>query len=56
MSTGVGMSSCCLSGKVQQGHPSGREEEMNGLMTYVAQPEDGSKSKTIVFLVDSKPV
>ena len=54
MSTGVGMSSCCLSGKVQQGKPTGREDEVNGIMSYIAEPADGNKSKTVIFLVDSK--
>jgi len=54
MSAGVGMSSCCLSGKVQEGRPTGREEEINGIMTYVAEPEDRNKAKTVIFLVDSK--
>jgi hypothetical protein len=55
MSTGVGMSSCCLSGKVAEGKPKGMEKTIAGLQTYVAEPEDGSTKKTIVFLVDSKP-
>jgi len=46
------MSSCCLSGKIQEGKPKGREEEINGVLTYVAEPENGDKSKTVVFLVD----
>lgn len=53
MSTGVGVSSCCLSGKIAEGKPKGRVEEIAGLQTYVAEPEDGSKTKTIVFIVDS---
>jgi len=52
MSTGVGMSTCCLSGKIQDGKPKGREEEMNGLSVYVAEPENGDKTRTVVFLVD----
>jgi len=28
MSTGVGMSECCLSGKVQQGTPAGTEKQI----------------------------
>ncbi|KAK5123950.1 hypothetical protein LTR85_002147 [Meristemomyces frigidus] len=52
MSTGVGMSACCLSGKIQEGKPKGREEEIAGLPTYVAEPENGDKTRTIVFLVD----
>jgi len=52
MSTGVGVSSCCLSGKIQEGKPKGRVEEIAGLQTYVAEPKDGSKAKTVIFLVD----
>lgn len=47
------MSSCCLSGKVQQGQPKGNEEEIGGLPTYVSEPENGSNAKTVIFLVDS---
>jgi len=53
MSASVGMNSCCLSGKVQEGKPTGREEEINGMPTYVAAPENGDKTKTVIFLVDS---
>ncbi|TKA65623.1 hypothetical protein B0A49_08358 [Cryomyces minteri] len=52
MSTGVGMSSCCLSGKLHEGKPAGRVETIGGLQAYVAEPENGSKEKTVVFLVD----
>ncbi|KAI5240458.1 dienelactone hydrolase family protein-like protein [Aureobasidium subglaciale] len=52
MSTGVGMSSCCLTGKVQEGTPKGHVETIAGLQTYVAEPKDGSKWKTVIFLVD----
>jgi len=52
MPTGIGMSDCCLSGKVHEGTPTGKIEQIGGLQTYVAAPKDGSKAKTIVFLVD----
>jgi len=52
MSTGVGVSSCCLSGKLATGTPTGVEKLIGGLDTYVATPEDASTAKTIVFLVD----
>ncbi|KAI9665006.1 MAG: hypothetical protein M1821_006454 [Bathelium mastoideum] len=52
MATGIGMSDCCLSGKIAEGKPQGREEEIGGISTYVAQPESGSNTKTIVFLTD----
>lgn len=54
MSTGVGMSDCCLSGTVHQGTPTGRVETIGGLNTYVAEPKDGSKAKTVIFISDSK--
>jgi hypothetical protein len=55
MSTGVGVSECCLSGKVNSSlTPTGQEETIGGLPTYVAAPKDGSKAKTIVYIVDSK--
>ncbi|CAK4014551.1 hypothetical protein DOTSEDRAFT_47898 [Lecanosticta acicola] len=50
--SGVGMSACCLSGKLAQGTPTGREEKVGGVDTYIAEPQGGSKSKTVVFLVD----
>jgi hypothetical protein len=53
MSTGVGMSECCLSGKVHEGTPTGKIETIDNLQTYVAAPKDGSKAKSIVFLTDS---
>ena len=54
MSTGVGMSGCCLSGKLAEGKPKGRVEEIAGLQTYVSGPEGkGSKSKSVVFITDS---
>jgi len=52
MSTGVGMSSCCMSGSVHDGTPTGRVETIDGLQTYIAAPQDGSKAKTVIFLVD----
>jgi hypothetical protein len=54
MSTGVGVSECCLSGKVHEGTPTGKIETIDNLQTYVAAPKDGSKAKSIVFIVDSK--
>lgn len=52
MSTGVGMSSCCISGFVHDGTPKGREDTIGGISTYIAEPADGKKTKTVVFLVD----
>lgn len=48
MSTGVGSSSCCLFGKVKEGN----EQSAIGLGTYVAEPENGSTAKSIIFFVD----
>ncbi|KAF1824223.1 alpha/beta-hydrolase [Dissoconium aciculare CBS 342.82] len=52
MSTGVGVSSCCLSGKLAEGTPKGHETTIGGLHTYVASPEDGKTTKSIVFITD----
>jgi len=46
------MSSCCLSGSVHEGTPTGEIEKIGELQTYVAAPKDGSKAKSIVFIVD----
>ncbi|RAL63245.1 hypothetical protein DID88_004323 [Monilinia fructigena] len=46
------MSSCCLSGKVHESTPTGKVEIIDDLSTYIAEPQDGSKAKTIIFLVD----
>lgn len=54
MSSGVGMGACCLSGTIQEGTTSGREETIGGLSTYVAEPAGDSKAKTVVILTDSK--
>jgi len=52
MATGVGVSSCCLSGVVNDGKPTGREEQIAGFPTYVAEPKGDSKSKSIVLITD----
>jgi len=52
MSTGVGMSSCCLSGSVHEGTTTGRVETIDNLQTYISAPQSGSKAKTIIFLTD----
>jgi len=46
------MSSCCMSGSVHSGSPSGRVETIDGLSTYVSAPQSGSKAKTIIFITD----
>jgi len=52
MSTSIGMSNCCLSGSVHEGTPTGKIETIGELQTYIAAPKDGSKAKSIVFIVD----
>jgi len=54
MSEHVGMSSCCLSGAVHDGKPTGRVETIGGLQCYVSAPNNDSNAKSIVFIVDSK--
>ncbi|KAK4616884.1 uncharacterized protein CLAFUR5_20294 [Fulvia fulva] len=52
--SGIGMSSCCLSGKLADTTktPSGKEEEIGGLQVYVARPENDSVTKSVIFLAD----
>ncbi len=51
----IGMSSCCLSGTLHEGKPTGRVDNIGGLDTYIAEPKGGSKTKSIIFISDSKP-
>ncbi|KAI9713007.1 MAG: hypothetical protein M1828_001481 [Chrysothrix sp. TS-e1954] len=52
MSQTVGMGECCLSGTLASGKPTGRVDQIGGRDTYVAEPSNGSKTKTVVFLAD----
>lgn len=53
MSTGVGMSSCCLSGQLHNhASPTGSVSKVGDLSTYIAEPESKDKSKALIFLVD----
>lgn len=52
MASQSGLGACCISGSVHSGTPSGREDTIGGIPTYVAEPSDGSTSKTVVFLTD----
>lgn len=47
-----GISECCVSGHLHDGKPQGAVSEINGLKTYIAKPENGSKDKTILFITD----
>ena len=49
----VGMSSCCLSGAVHDGKPAGRVDVIGGMQTYIAEPKNDSKNKSIIFISDS---
>ncbi|KAG8533143.1 uncharacterized protein KY384_001926 [Bacidia gigantensis] len=52
MASGNGMSACCLSGKLHEGKPVGREEQLGGLSVYVSEPKGGSKAKSLIFITD----
>ncbi|KAI1610462.1 esterase/lipase [Exophiala viscosa] len=52
MSAQKSLGKCCISGSVHDGTPTGREDTIGGLSTYIAEPSDKSTSKTVVFLVD----
>lgn len=54
MSENIGMSSCCLSGALHGGTPTGRVDTIGGLQTYIAEPKNGSKAKTVVLISDSR--
>jgi dienelactone hydrolase len=47
-----GLSACCASGTVAQGHPSGHVEQINGLECYVSPPKDQSTHRSIVIISD----
>ncbi|KAL8722071.1 MAG: hypothetical protein Q9181_007563 [Wetmoreana brouardii] len=53
MSTGVGMSSCCISGQLHNhATPTGSVTTIGDLSTYVAESASKDRSKTLIFLVD----
>ncbi|KAK6514241.1 hypothetical protein TWF506_008639 [Arthrobotrys conoides] len=46
-------SSCCMRGSIHPGDPTGTEQTIHGLPTYVAEPENGAQIKgTIVIIPD----
>ena len=47
-----GLSACCASGTVAQGHPAGHVEQINGLECYVSAPKDNSTHRSIVIISD----
>ncbi|KAL8714538.1 MAG: hypothetical protein Q9220_001486 [cf. Caloplaca sp. 1 TL-2023] len=48
----IGMSSCCLSGSLHTGKPTGRIDTIGGIDTYIAEPKNGSKARSVVFISD----
>jgi len=48
----TGFSSCCISGHIHEGTPTGVVEKIVGLDTYIAKSDSGSKAKTIVLISD----
>ncbi|KAI4266738.1 MAG: hypothetical protein L6R38_008570 [Xanthoria sp. 2 TBL-2021] len=48
----IGMSSCCLSGALHEGKPTGRVDNIGGLDTYISEPKGGSKTKSVIFISD----
>jgi len=47
-----GLSSCCVTGHLHEGTPTGTVEKITDLDVYVSKPEGGSKAKTILFITD----
>ncbi|KAL8677068.1 MAG: hypothetical protein Q9186_006470 [Xanthomendoza sp. 1 TL-2023] len=52
MSENIGMSSCCLSGVIHEGKPTGRIDNIGGLDTYIAEPKDRSTARSVIFIPD----
>ncbi|KAM0752958.1 alpha/beta-hydrolase [Meredithblackwellia eburnea MCA 4105] len=53
MSTTLGLKSCCISGVLHEGTPTGQVKEINGTRAYVALPtSDYDKTKAVLFLPD----
>ena len=52
MSENVGMSSCCLSGALHEGKPSGRVDTIGGLQTYISEPKGSQKTKSLILICD----
>ncbi|GAA5833700.1 hypothetical protein JCM11251_003208 [Rhodosporidiobolus azoricus] len=49
----MSLSSCCVSGYLHEGTPSGKVEHFNGVKAYVATPSgDYDKTKALIFLTD----
>lgn len=47
------MGDCCLSGSLHNhATPKGRDEQIGGHGCYVAEPSNGSKKRTLIFLTD----
>lgn len=47
-----GISDCCVTGHLHEGGPTGAVTEIVGLKTYIAEPEGGSKDKSVIFITD----
>ncbi|KAL8799091.1 MAG: hypothetical protein Q9182_006154 [Xanthomendoza sp. 2 TL-2023] len=52
MSENIGMSSCCLSGVIHEGKPTGRIDNIGGLDTYIAEPKDRSTARSVIIISD----
>ncbi|KAK6526278.1 hypothetical protein TWF694_004879 [Orbilia ellipsospora] len=46
-------SPCCMRGSLHNGNPTGTEETIHGLQTYVARPETGPTKGTLVIIPDA---
>ncbi|KDQ11033.1 hypothetical protein BOTBODRAFT_136319 [Botryobasidium botryosum FD-172 SS1] len=47
-----GLSSCCASGYLHEGTPTGAVEKIANLNVYVSKPSSGSKAKSVLFISD----
>jgi hypothetical protein len=46
------ISECCVTGHLHDGQAEGAISVIEGIKTYIAEPEGGSKAKTIFFIAD----
>jgi len=43
--------SACLSGSIHSGTPTGKEEVIHGLSTYIATPGDGAEPRALIVMI-----
>ena len=52
MATVNGVGACCVGGRIDEGEPKGKVEEIGGVKCYVAESKTGSKEFAVVIATD----